>query len=87
MHSDRFHYGGVIVGRSLEDNGYLAMNIGLGEGAFGLPAIGGEESHLDVIWKERGMMGRQESKTGQTCKEMGSVAMKSNTDSWINGLN
>lgn len=50
VHGDRLYCGGVIVGRSLEDDGYLAMNIGLGEGTFGLPAIRGEESHLNVIW-------------------------------------
>lgn len=54
MHGDRFYDGGVVVSRSLEDDGDLPVNVGLGEGAFGLPAIGGEESHLDVIWRMMG---------------------------------
>ena len=72
LHSDRFHYGGVTVGRSLEDDGHLAMDIGLGEGAPCLPAIGGEESYLDVIWRKGGMLARErdaiKSKTDEGTK-------------------
>ena len=41
----------VVVGRALKDNGRLAMDVGLGERALGLPAVKGEETHFDVIWK------------------------------------
>lgn len=59
VHGDRFYDGGVVVSWSLEDDGDLPVNIGLGEGAFGLPAVGGEESHLDVIWRMMGDDGRR----------------------------
>lgn len=52
--SDRLHYVRVVIGWSLKDDGYLAVNVGLGERAFSLPAIGGKESHLDVIWRKGG---------------------------------
>lgn len=49
MDGDRLHDVGVVIGRRLEHDGDLPMDVGLGEGAFGLPTVGGEESHLNVI--------------------------------------
>lgn len=54
VHAGRLRYRYVTVGRSLKDDGHLAMNVGLGEGAFGLPAVIREESHLNVVWKKGG---------------------------------
>lgn len=54
MHRHRLRYGSVVVLRRLEDDGDLAMNISLGEGAFGLPAVCGEEPHLDVVCRKTG---------------------------------
>lgn len=49
VNGDRLGYVGVVVLRSLEHNSHLTMNVGLGKRTSGLPSVGGEESHLNVI--------------------------------------
>lgn len=54
VHGDRLGYVGVEVRRRLEHDRHLTMNVGLGKRTSGLPSVGGEKSHLDVIcWEKR----------------------------------
>lgn len=46
---ERLHDAGVVIGRRLEHNGDLAVDVRLGEGAFGLPTVRREEPHLNVV--------------------------------------
>lgn len=48
MHGDGGCDGGVKIWGGFEDDCHLSVHVGLGEGAFGLPALH-EEADLDVV--------------------------------------